>query len=310
MPGNECRRAERPQLATCFSTSSSMTVRNIRRAFPNTVRAMFKTALTRVKGVKVAARLIGGLCTLLLAQPAASESIQLVQSGGVYMVPVRINNTITIPFVLDSGAADISVPEDVFKTLIRTGTVAENDFIASQPYVNADGVTSLKRRFTLHELRVGDHVVKDVIASVAPDKADPLLGQSFLEKLPTWAMDNTRHVLVFGDKSPDVASPPSPALTVKEMHVGDCVNTTIETIGPAHRTGIFVNFANGGLGVSYDPVPPVSQSRVGDPVRMCLESIPQGCPIGDNRGRTYHVTNLRTNQSWTLPDASHECGGA
>jgi hypothetical protein len=32
------------------------------------------------------------------------------------MVPVRINDAITIPFVLDSGAGDISVPEDVSGT--------------------------------------------------------------------------------------------------------------------------------------------------------------------------------------------------
>jgi hypothetical protein len=36
------------------------------------------------------------------------------------------------------------------------------------------------------------------VASVAPDKADPLLGQSFLGKLPGWAIDNTKHTLVIG----------------------------------------------------------------------------------------------------------------
>jgi hypothetical protein len=48
-----------------------------------------------------------------------AHMIQLTQSHGVYMVPVRINGAITIPFVIDSGAANILVPEDVFKTLIR-----------------------------------------------------------------------------------------------------------------------------------------------------------------------------------------------
>src|SRR5262249_16910958 len=123
----------------------------------------------------------------------------LVQSGGVYMVPVRLNDAIVIPFVLDSGSADISIPEDLFKTLIRAGTIAESDFLNPGTYVTADGSEHLKRRFVLLELGFGNHVVKDAIASVAPDKADPLLGQSFLQKLPAWTMDNTRHVLVFGD---------------------------------------------------------------------------------------------------------------
>jgi TPR repeat protein len=155
---------------------------------------------------------IAGLSLVLLAaHPAAAESVQLEEAHGVYMVPVRINDAITIPFVLDSGAGDISMPEDVFKTLLRTRTVTESDFLAPGTYVMADGSKHLEQRFVLHELRVGDQVVKDVIASVAPDKADPLLGQNFLKKLPTWTIDNTRHTLVVGS-----AAPP-PALTVAEI---------------------------------------------------------------------------------------------
>jgi clan AA aspartic protease (TIGR02281 family) len=160
------------------------------------------------RGQSVIRALIAGLSLVMLAtHPASSESIQLEELHGVYMVPVRINDAITIPFVLDSGAGDISVPEDVFKTLIRTRTVTESDLLAPETYVLADGSERLKQRFVLHELRVGDHVVNNVTASVAPDKADPLLGQSFLNKLPAWTMDNTRHTLVFGS-----AAPPPPAV--------------------------------------------------------------------------------------------------
>jgi hypothetical protein len=70
------------------------------------------------------------LSLLLLSVPglAAAETIELMREHGVFMVPVRINDAITIPFVLDSGAGDVSVPEDVFKTLLRTRTVTESDF--------------------------------------------------------------------------------------------------------------------------------------------------------------------------------------
>ncbi|HEY8871418.1 MAG TPA: GDSL-type esterase/lipase family protein, partial [Stellaceae bacterium] len=49
---------------------------------------------------------------------AVTETVQLEREHGVFMVPVRINDAVTIPFVLDSGAGDVSVPEDVFKTLL------------------------------------------------------------------------------------------------------------------------------------------------------------------------------------------------
>lgn len=96
--------------------------------------------------------------------------------------------------------------------------------------------------------------------------------------------------------------------------VGQCTNTTIKSVetrleGVAD-SGSAVAFQNGGYQVSYDTVPEVEQSRRGDPVRMCLVSIPKNCPKGDDRGRFYRTTNLRTNQSWNLPDSEHMCGGA
>jgi hypothetical protein len=63
------------------------------------------------------------LSEILITQLAYSESIKLKQSGGVYMLPVRINDTVTVPFVLDSGAAEVSIPNDVFSVLRRSDTI-------------------------------------------------------------------------------------------------------------------------------------------------------------------------------------------
>ncbi|SEE17903.1 hypothetical protein SAMN05444161_5052 [Rhizobiales bacterium GAS191] len=96
--------------------------------------------------------------------------------------------------------------------------------------------------------------------------------------------------------------------------VGECVETRVKEV--ANRlentpgSGSAIDFVNGGYQVSYDQVPEVDASRPGDPVAMCLVSIPRGCPPGDQRGRRYRTTNKRTGQSWTLPDAEHMCGGA
>jgi hypothetical protein len=102
--------------------------------------------------------------------------------------------------------------------------------------------------------------------------------------------------------------------------LGQCSQTTISKIAtrledgvtgrPTPGSGSAVQFANDGYQVSYDAIPQITRSRVGDPVRMCLVSIPKGCPPGDNRGREYETTNLRTRQSWRLPDSQHSCGGA
>jgi hypothetical protein len=128
--------------------------------------------------------------------------IQLEPQGGVYVVPVRVNGTLILPFVIDSGAADVAIPGDVFLTLSRTGTVKPGDFIGRQMYVLADGSQLPSDRFILRELRVGDHVIRNVVAHVANVKGDPLLGQSFLSKLPAWSIDNQRHALVLRDGGP------------------------------------------------------------------------------------------------------------
>jgi hypothetical protein len=58
--------------------------------------------------------------------------VQLNSDGGVLTVPVEINGAITLDFVLDSGAADVSVPADVVSTLIRTRTIRPADFVGQQ----------------------------------------------------------------------------------------------------------------------------------------------------------------------------------
>lgn len=98
--------------------------------------------------------------------------------------------------------------------------------------------------------------------------------------------------------------------------VGTCSESTINLIGgrlegdDTFETGTSVGFANGGGQVSYDKEEAIVRSRLGDPVRICLVSIPKGCPPGDDRGKVYKTTNLRTGKSWELSDSQHECGGA
>ena len=48
--------------------------------------------------------------------------------GGVYAVPVLINDAITLDFVVDSGASGRGIPADVVMTLSRTGTIGPSDF--------------------------------------------------------------------------------------------------------------------------------------------------------------------------------------
>ena len=78
----------------------------------------------------------------------------------------------------------------------------------------------------------------------------------------------------------------------------------------APDSGSAVQYVNGGVQISYDTIPAIHRSRIGDKVRLCLVRIPQNCPPGDDRGKVYKATNLRTGESWEAPDSQHSCGGA
>jgi hypothetical protein len=116
------------------------------------------------------------------------------------------------------------------------------------------------------------------------------------------------------------AAEPSIARNALPSRIGDCARTRISWIGhrledgathqPMTDSGSAVRFANRLYQVSYEEVAEVHHSRRGDPVLICLVSLPRDCPRGDDRGKVYTTTDLRTVESWTLPDSEHACGGA
>jgi len=75
-------------------------------------------------------------------------------------------------------------------------------------------------------------------------------------------------------------------------------------------SGTTVTYANDASQVSYRYEERAARSHIGDEVLLCLSSIPRDCPPGDDRGRVYSGTNLKTGGSWMLPDSQHSCGGA
>jgi clan AA aspartic protease (TIGR02281 family) len=127
---------------------------------------------------------------------AVETAVPLEDDGGTFVVPVTINNTIELKFTIDSGAADVAIPADVVSTLVRSGTITQEDFIANKTFVLADGSTAPSAEFRIRTLKVGTLVLHDVTGSVSAARGSLLLGQSFLARMATWSIDNGRHVLM------------------------------------------------------------------------------------------------------------------
>ena len=114
-----------------------------------------------------------------------------------------------------------------------------------------------------------------------------------------------------------LATLPAPAMAAtaaKPTKVGQCVATSLKTIGTRLEgvadSGDYVEYANGIVGMSYEQDPAIAKAKKGDKITLCLVSLPKNCPPGDSRGKMYSAADARTKGKWTLPDAEHMCGGA
>jgi len=148
---------------------------------------------------------------VLLIDITVAATVPLKSEGGAFVVSALINDKIALDFMVDSGAAEVSIPVDVFLTLRRTNTVKDDDALTPGIYMLADGSTREEIRFRIHSLRIGDLELRDVAASVSPVKGNLLLGQSFLSRVRTWSIDNQRHLLSFDqEESLQTRYEPSP----------------------------------------------------------------------------------------------------
>jgi predicted aspartyl protease len=129
-------------------------------------------------------------------------SVQLERVGSNYQAPVRINDAITLGFILDSGADEVQIPIDVVITLIRAGTIHKEDVLQSGLYTTADGSVVKNERFIIRKMSVGDAIAYNVTASVSSIDSPMLLGQSFLKQFPTWQMNNSTGTLVLTQQAP------------------------------------------------------------------------------------------------------------
>ena len=131
-----------------------------------------------------------------LPVPTTETRIPLENLGGTMVAPVVINNAIKLNFFVDSGASEVSIPADVFSTLLRTNTLTQTDITGFRNYKNADGEVFRSNTFVIRSLKLGDVEVLNVPAKVAPTNAPLLLGQSFLKRFKTWSINNSTQELI------------------------------------------------------------------------------------------------------------------
>ena len=174
------------------------------------------------------------LLSLFLAAPAFAEEMTLKSIGGAHKVPVTLNGVLTLDFMVDTGAADVGLSDEITQRLISTGAFNKKDLKSFATYTMADGTSIKCRTLLIRSIRIGSRDVSNVEASTCPKNASLLLGQSFWDKLGATLAFKKKGELVVAFESGASSMIPSvePATTPARP-----VIATAQTVTPlAHTT--------------------------------------------------------------------------
>ena len=115
---------------------------------------------------------------------------------GAFVVPVVLNDILTVKFIIDSGSAEERIPEEAASILMKSGTMTGADLLGNKTYMLADGTMHQGKTYRMASIRIGGMVMQDVTVRIAAANSSLLLGQSFLRRLKSWSLDNARQVMI------------------------------------------------------------------------------------------------------------------
>jgi clan AA aspartic protease (TIGR02281 family) len=131
------------------------------------------------------------------ASALARTTVAFHRRSGVFVVPALLNGSTETYFVVDSGASNVQIPQEVADELTRQGSLGPSDSLGDRPFVVADGRKLVQRTIRLRSIRIGNRTMDNVLASVGAPHSQALLGQSLLRRLNWWKIDNIRNAIEF-----------------------------------------------------------------------------------------------------------------
>ena len=116
--------------------------------------------------------------------------------SNLFEIPIKINNVLDIPFIMDTGASETFLTADVVMTLYRAHTITDADLLEGDYFTDAQGKVNYNARFKIREINIGGIIIKNVSAGIASTiNASNLLGQNVLSKLGKFTIDYSNNTL-------------------------------------------------------------------------------------------------------------------
>ena len=129
-----------------------------------------------------------------------ADEILLTERNGVYIVPVTLNDSVTVDGILDTGASEMFIPFNVIATLIQSTSIAMKDILKEGVYTLADGSINTKERVNIEKIVIGDTTFYNISAIVGAKNSQLLIGQNLLHTFDSYGIDNNRKILTLNNK--------------------------------------------------------------------------------------------------------------
>lgn len=124
-----------------------------------------------------------------------THKIRVGRTGGSMRVSVRINDSMMVPFVVDTGASDVVIPQAYAD---RLGIVTTRR-TPHQTYGTANGAVNVPV-VMLESVELGSARAENVRAAILPNMQVGLLGLSFFDRF-TYHVDRDRGLLTLVEKA-------------------------------------------------------------------------------------------------------------
>ena len=127
--------------------------------------------------------------------------IPLEARGNSKIIKAKLNGIMEFDFIVDTGADNVLVSSDIFRTFYKGGIIKDEDLIDMETYTVADGSSIIGLSFYLRKIEFGDITLTDVKASVIDsDNIDCLMGGSAFKKLGQITIDYDNDLLIIEKK--------------------------------------------------------------------------------------------------------------
>ena len=117
------------------------------------------------------------------------------EASGIYTLPCEVNG-LKLRFIFDTGASAVSISLTEASFMLKNGYLDEEDILGTTNVRTADGNIAENITVNLKQVKIGSVCLKNIKAVVSNGLDAPLLlGQSVLDQLGHWSINNSTLIL-------------------------------------------------------------------------------------------------------------------